>query len=123
MYELIVAILLVCLVIGLIKKRFDDPLQKYEPVTDDELLLLTLIDESYYGDLLFYVRTMTMTPALQDYLADKKNVLEALSYYMLLQSARIEQEKKDKWQNERIEMPRVIPHNEKMILQKLKKFQ
>lgn len=99
-----------------------DELNDYEPITDDELLLLSLVDDRYHVDLLEYARTLRMSIELQDYLKDKKDALSAISYYMLAQAMKKEQEKKEKWKNES-QSPKdkeALTHNERMILQRLK---
>ena len=98
-----------------------DPLVEHEPITDEELLLLTLVDDKHQPALLTYVRTLNMSNDLQDYLKDKKEALESISYYMLTQSAKVEQEKKDKWEKSRVD-PKVqscLSYNERMILQRM----
>ena len=103
-------------------RLFVDPLEKYEPISDDEFLLLTVVDESLYEDLLCYTRTMLMSVRLQDFLSDKKDALESISYYMMLQVLKSEQEKKEKWQRDRGAVVTNRAHNEKMILKRLGKL-
>ncbi len=61
-----------------------------------------------------------MSAKLQDYLSDKKDALEAISYYMLIQSAKKEQEKKEVLYNDVLEQNRQLKHTEKLILNRLK---
>lgn len=101
-----------------------DHLLEYEPISNEELLLLTLVDEEFYTQLLEYVRTMNMSLDLQNYLRDKKDVLESISYYMLTRVAQSEQEKKERWEKDRANPKAVssLSHNEKMILQRIKRW-
>lgn len=96
-----------------------DPLKKFEPITDDELLLLACIDEEFYEDLLTYVRTLIMTARLQEYLSNKKELLEAISYFIMLNVATQEKEKKEDWERNKAEMSAPLSHTDKIILQRL----
>lgn len=120
MFEL--CILIVCIVmIIIIRIQKKDPLSVFEPVSDDEILLLTTIDdESLYADVLTYVRTLAMSQKLQAYLAEKKEVLDAVSYYMLLQAAKKEEEKKKTWESLRGVEKHSATHIEKEILKRIK---
>lgn len=100
-----------------------DPLRSFEPVDDEELLLLSTIDESFYADLLIYLRTLQMSARLQDHLKDRRDALESISYFMMLKAARSEDEKRKKWEEERVASkrdPKTLSHIEKMILSRLK---
>jgi hypothetical protein len=102
---------------------FIDPLKKFEPVTDEELLLLTVVSEDQYKNLLSYIRTLNMSIELQNYLSNKKDALESISYFMMLKAARIEQEKKKRWESERVnEQIHTKTHIEKMITQGLNRL-
>lgn len=118
MYITIVAIIIV--VIGLIAWLKKDPLSRFEPVSDDELLLLTIVPEDMYEDLLTYARTLKMSERLQTYLSDKKDCLDALSYFMLIQSAKEEQKRKETLYNDVINFNKSLKHVEKQILNRLK---
>lgn len=119
------ALIVLCILVFFLRKGALDPLSKFEPITDDELLLLSIIDESFYEDMLVYARTMKMSIELEDYLSDKKDILETLSYYMMLQFAKIEKEKKEQFessaQGQHVEKKQ-LSHNEKLILQRIKMF-
>lgn len=117
---IIASIFLVALIITAYRY---DPLVKFEPITDQELMLLSLIDEDFYVDLLEYIRTMNMSSRLQDHLKDKTEALKSIKYYMLTQAALTEHEKRSRWEKERKEPkdPSLLSHNERMILQRLKK--
>lgn len=92
-------------------------------VTDDEQLLLTLVEPSLQIDLLTYVRTMTMTRKLQEALNEDKDVLDAVSFYMLLQTARAEESRRKKAEdNFRLSCKtKKLSEVEKRILQQLDK--
>lgn len=119
---IIVAFLFASAIVALVLEFRRDPLRIYEPISDEEMLLLTFVDEEFYEPLIKYLRTLEMSSELQDFLKDKKPALEAISYYMLISSAREEQRKRDKWEQQRIE-PRdnsKLSHTEKMILNRIK---
>lgn len=125
LYIFVAFVIATCILAFFLRRISLDPLSKFEPITDDELLLLSTIDESFYEDMLVYTRTMKMSIELEDYLSDKKDILEALSYYMMLQFAKIEKDKKEQFeitaQNEKIEKTQ-LSHNEKLILQRIKMY-
>lgn len=104
--------------------KFDDfSLSEFEPFTDEELMLLSLVDEKYYRQLIIYIRTLEMDPALQEALKDNKQALEAISLYLLLDIARKDIKKKEHVLKERSE-PKPeehLSHFEKQILMRLKK--
>ena len=111
------------MVVRRILRRNKDPMQRFEPISNDELLLLSSFDDDLIEDVLTYIRTMSMSVRLQDHLSDKKELLETLSYFMLLQAAKQECEKKEQWEKERQDRPRARPsHVEKMILQGIKRI-
>jgi hypothetical protein len=117
---LVVAIILFAGIVYYLKR---DPLRSFEPIDDEELLLLSTIDESFYADLLIYLRTLQMSAKLQDYLKDRRDALESISYFMMLKAARSEDEKRKKWEEERVTSkrdPRTLSHIEKVILSRLK---
>jgi hypothetical protein len=103
-----------------IRNFLHDPLDDFEPVTDEELRLLSLIDEKLYVDLLTYVRTMKMSSALSEYLSTRKEILEAISYYMMLHVARAENEKRRQWAEERSNVVRPLTHIDRLILSRVK---
>lgn len=109
------------LMLGFVLFRYD-PLYRYEPVTEEELLLLTLVEDQFYPDLLTYMRTLEMSPELQDYLKDKKDVLESISYFMMTQAAKSEQEKRERLERDRMRSKdeSQLSHNERMILRRLR---
>jgi hypothetical protein len=93
-------IVLIILVVSLgvtLAWALSDPLQKFEPLTDDELLLLTCFDEDYYEDVIVYIRTYNISRRLQSYLATNKLALETLGYYISLKSTHDDVEKKKKF--------------------------
>jgi len=115
----IIAIFTVIFVLGRKNKLSD-----YEPISEDEMLLISIVDEKFWTQMLDYTRTMRMSPGLMDYIKDKKEVLEAINYFVLLQSAKKEKELKENWQNgENGNLQKQeITHNEKMILQRLSRW-
>jgi len=123
MIEVIITILIILGIVVFIYVRYD-PLSKYEPISEEEMLLLTLVDEEFFPHLLEYVRTLRMSIELQDHLKDRKESLESISYFMLVQAARSEQEKKDRWEKDRSSRKNesLLSHNERMILQRLKRW-
>ena len=119
---LLVVSVLITYIVRHIRNKSYNPLEKFEPISDDEALLLTIVSDELQVDLLTYARTMVMSGALQVFLSDKKDALESVSYYMLLQTVKKEQDKKDKWEQDRVAPAAPRNHNEKMILQRLKRF-
>lgn len=111
-----------CFAVMMVAAWLYDPLDEYEPVTDEELLLLTVVDEKYYVDLLDYVRTLRMSPELQDYLKDRKESLESISYFLLTQMSMKEQEKRERFEMEaRQPSNRPLTRNDRIILKRLGK--
>lgn len=104
MFELFIILSLVaaCSVAYIIRRFDDDPLSDFEPITEEELLILSVVDEAHYVDLLRYIRTMEMSPGLQVYLSNEKKALESISYYLMLRVLRQEDHKKREWERARI---------------------
>lgn len=104
--------------------KFDElSLSEFEPFTDEELMLLSLVEEKYYRQLIIYIRTLSMDPALQEALKDNKQALEAISLYLLLDIARKDIEKKERALKERSESKpeEHLSYFEKQILKRVKK--
>jgi hypothetical protein len=129
---MVVLVILCCIIIVAIviaALKFDKDLTEFEPITDEELLLLQLVDEKYYADLLTYVRTFSISIEFQDYIANKKDALKAISYYICIQAAKKEKEKREKWEKENLIVEQRpidenrLSHQDKMILASIKRFQ
>lgn len=102
--------------------RLTKRLEAFEPISEEELTMLSYIDEKYYVDMLTYVRQMTMSVELQEYLAQRKDLLEAVSYYMLLQTLRADISRREEWEkNKSTGTPKT--HVERMILKRLQSAQ
>lgn len=116
------SIIMLCICVKKLWTLLSDPLWEFEPITDDEALLLTVVDEKHYADLLRYARTMEMSQELQSHLKDDKLALESISYYMLCKAAKIENDKKERWVKESVGGPPMhrLTFSERAILKRLK---
>lgn len=102
-------------------KRFD-PLERFEPLLDEELMLLAFVDVQHAPAYTEFIRSMAQTPALQAYLAHDKELLEMTNAYLQLKFARAEEDKKRRWV-EGFNAPRpsvALDHNARMILNRLR---
>jgi hypothetical protein len=74
--------IIICCALTLVTVLYLRFFRKQDPrLTDEEIMLLSLVDEQHYDDLLHYIRTFEMSAELSDYLATNKMALKALSYY------------------------------------------
>lgn len=80
--------------------NIDKEIDKFEPLSDYELLLLSEFDDKYYVDVLTYVRTLQMSDALQSHLNANKDALVVISEYMALQITREQIQKKKQWEDD-----------------------
>ena len=108
-------------IIGLIvvcRKRIErDP----DDMTEDERLLASLVENVFRRQLIDYTRTMRMTKDLQHRIAGDKDLLEAVSYFMMTKVAHAEDAKRKRVEDERALSSRQLSSVEKRIIERLKR--
>ncbi len=104
MLELFLCIVVVCIVgaaFFMLKAPTIQTIDEFDDITDNERLLINLVPEIHQYDMLLYARTLELTPELQSFILDKKEILDSISWFMLAKVAEHDAEKRQKWSNNR----------------------
>lgn len=104
--------------------KYYDYLKKFRPLTEDEELLLTLVEEKkLHPDLIEYSRSMKLTPELRKYLDDDEDLLEALSYHMYAKFILAEKDKENELIQNVSKLRKPLSFAEKRILAGIKRME
>ena len=117
MLWVVLAVVIACCCVAL-RIKFFDPLKKFEPLSHEELTLLSFVEIDFAPSYMKYIRTMEMDVELQAYIKNDKQLLEMTNTYLQLQFARAEEDKKKKWVDDfnTDHRGKLLDHNAKLIL-------